>query len=164
MKKSTKIIIAVVVLAIIALVVVGIFAFTKLNKEKTAVTAEDFKTKMENKGYIVSDAVSQFAGYDYVKKVYIASAKDYTYQIEYYEFSGDEYAVSFYENNKTIFETRKGNVAAETEINLSNHSRYGLSANGKYSVISRIGNTAIYVNVDDTYKDTVKDILNKLGY
>lgn len=162
--KKNAIIIASVVLIVLVLVAVGIFAFTKLNKEKIALTSEDFKTKMENKNYIVSDAISQFTGYDYVKKVYIASSKDYTYQIEYYEFSGDEYAVSFYENNKTIFETRKGNAAAETEVNLSNYSRYALSANGKYSVISRIGNTAIYVNVDDNYKDTVKNVLKKLGY
>ena len=123
MKKST-IIIAIVVLAIIVAILVGVFAFTKLNKEKTAIAADDFKTKMESKDYIVSDAISQFEGYDYVKKVYIAASKDYTYKIEYYEFSNDEYAISFYENNKSIFETRKGDVAAGTEINLNNHSCY----------------------------------------
>ena len=31
-------------------------------------------------------------------------------------------------------------------------------------VVSRIDNTVIYVNVDDNYKDTVKDILDELGY
>ena len=31
-------------------------------------------------------------------------------------------------------------------------------------VVSRIDNTVIYVNVDNNYKDTVKDILDELGY
>ena len=35
--------------------------------------------------------------------------------------------------------------------------------NGKYMVVSRIDNTVIYVNVNDNYKDTVKDILKELG-
>lgn len=164
MKKSTKIIIAVAVVAIIIVAVIGVIAITKLAKEKNAITAEEFKTKMENKDYVVLNAIAQFEGFDYVKQVYIASPSDYTYQIEFYEFTENEYAQSFYNNSKNIFENRKGSASADTEVNLSNHSKYTLSSNGKYYAISRVGNTAIYIEVNDTYRDTVKDVLKKLGY
>ena len=156
-----------VIIAIIAvLIIVAIIGviFVNLNKEKTAITASSFYTTMSQKGYSVQDANRQFAEYDYVKQVYIAASKDYSYQIEFYELLDDSYATSFYNNNKSIFESSKGNASAETSVGLKNYSKYTLSSNGKYMVVSRIDNTVIYVNVDDNYKDTVKDILDELGY
>lgn len=62
---------------------------------------------MEQKGYIITDANGQFSEYDYVKQVYVASSKDYSYQIEFYELSDASYATYFYNNNKAIFESLK---------------------------------------------------------
>ena len=156
-----------VIIAIIAVVIVvaivGVI-FINLNKEKTSITASDFYTTMSQKGYVVQDSSSQFSEYNYVKKSYIAASKDYSYQIEFYELVDDSYATSFYNNNKSIFESSKGNASAETSVGLKNYSKYTLSSNGKYMVVSRINNTVIYVDVDDSYKDTVKSLLNELGY
>lgn len=156
-----------VIIAIIAIVIVVAIVgvvFISLNKEKTAITASDFYTTMSQKGYLVQDASSQFSDYNYVKKSYIATSKDYSYQIEFYELADDSYATSFYNNNKSIFESSKGNVSAETSVGLKNYSKYTLSSNGKYMVVSRINNTVIYVDVNDSYKDTVKSVLKELGY
>lgn len=156
-----------VIIAIIAVVIVvaivGVI-FVNLNKEKTSITASSFYTTMSQKGYSVQDANSQFSEYDYIKQVYIAASKDYSYQIEFYELLDDSYATSFYNNNKSIFESSKGNASTETSVGLKNYSKYTLSSNGKYMVVSRIDNTVIYVKVDDNYKDTVKAILDELGY
>lgn len=119
---------------------------------------------MSQKGYSVQDASSQFSKYDYVKQAYIAISEDYSYKVEFYELLDDSYATSFYNNNKSIFESSKGNVSAETNVGLKNYSKYTLSSNGKYMVVSRIDNTVIYVDVDDNYKDTVKALLDELGY
>lgn len=156
-----------VIIAIIAVVIVvaivGVI-FINLNKEKTSITASDFYTIMSQKGYVVQDSSSQFSDYNYVKNSYIADSKDYSYQIEFYELVDDSYATSFYNNNKSIFESLKGNVSAETSVGLKNYSKYTLSSNGKYMVVSRINNTVIYVDVDDSYKDTVNSLLSELGY
>jgi len=156
-----------IIIAIIAVVIVvaiiGII-FVNLNKEKTSITASSFYTNMSQKGYSVQDASSQFADYNYIKQAYIAASNDYSYQIEFYELLDDSYATSFYNNNKSIFESSKGNASAETSVGLKNYSKYTLSSNGKYMVVSRIDNTVVYVNVDDNYKDTVKAILDELGY
>jgi hypothetical protein len=119
---------------------------------------------MSQKGYSVQDASSQFSEYSYIKQVYIAVSEDYSYQIEFYELSDDSYATTFYNNNESIFESSKGDAAIETSIGLNNYSKYTLSSNGKYMVVSRIDNTVIYVDVDENYKDAVKTILDELGY
>lgn len=160
MKKSV-VIVLIVVAIIIAILGIG---FINLNKEKTSITASSFKNSMEQKGYIVSDANSQFSEYDYVKQVYVAVNSDYSYKIEFYELADDNYATNFYNNNKSIFESSKGNTSTGTSTSLKNYSKYTLSSNGKYMVVSRINNTVIYLNVDDSYKDMVKDLLKELGY
>ena len=54
---------------------------------KTAITSDDFKSKMESSGYTVQEATNQMSDYDYIKQVYIAISSDSTYQIEFYELS-----------------------------------------------------------------------------
>lgn len=159
--KKTVIIVTVIVLIFLA--IFGI-VFFNLNKEKISITASDFKNSMEQKGYIITDANSQFSQYDYVKQVYVASSADYSFQIEFYELSDENYAIDFYNNNTSRFERYTGNASSKTSVSWKNYSKYTLSSNGKYMVVSRINNTAIYIDVDDKYKDTVKDILNELGY
>lgn len=152
-----------IIAVVIVIAIVGVI-FINLNKEKTSITASDFYTTMSQKGYVVQDSSNQFSEYNYLKESYIAAIKDYSYQIEFYELVDDSYATNFYNNNKSIFESSKGSVSAETSVGLKNYSKYTLSSNGKYMVVSRINNTVIYVNVDDSYKDTVKSLLNELGY
>lgn len=158
-----KPVIIAIIVVVIVIAIVGVI-FVNLNKEKISITASSFYTTMSQKGYTVQDANNQFLEYDYIKQVYIAANKDYSYKIEFYELLDDSYATSFYNNNKSIFEASKGNVSAETSVGLKNYSKYTLSSNGKYMVVSRIDNTVIYVKVDDSYKDTVKAILDELGY
>lgn len=157
MKKS------VIITFVIIIAIVGVI-FINLNKEKASITALDFYITMSQKGYVVQDASGQFLEYDYVKQAYIAGNNDYTYQIEFYELIDDSNAISFYNNNKSIFESSKGNTSAETSVGLKNYSKYTLSSNDKYMVVSRINNTVIYVDVEDRYKDAVKTLLDELGY
>lgn len=131
---------------------------------KTSITSDDFKNKMESNGYTVQDATNQMASYDYIKKVYIAISNDSTYQIEFYELSDSDYATNFFNNNKSIFEDSKSSVSTETSVNLGNHNKYSLTANDKFKVVSRIDNTVVYLDVDENYKSSVKDILDDLGY
>lgn len=165
MSKGIKVLLAVVAVIVIGLIIGAVVFFSTLNKEKAAMTPEEFTSKLEAKGYTISDVTNDFSGYDYVKKVKIAVASDYSHQIEFYQFSEDEnYAQSFYVNSKDIFDRTKGDANAETEINGKNYSKYVIATNGKYKIISRIGNTAIYVDADDKSKDKIKEMLKEIGY
>ena len=108
--------------------------------------------------------MDSFSNYDYIEKAYIALEEDYDYKIEFYKLDEEEDAIDFYKLNKEKFESQKGSGSAESTVNIGNNSKYTLTTNGEYKVISRIENTAIYLDVDKKYKDEVKEILKELGY
>ena len=162
MKKSM--IIGIVAIVVVVLITIGGVVFTKLNKEKPSIDAQTFKTTMEEKGYQLADAKSQFSEYDYIEKVYLAADSKFSYQIEFYQLVDNDNANQFYITNMTKFENAKSSSSIETTVNGKNYSKYTLLSNGKYMVISVINNTAIYVNVDESHKEEVDNILNELGY
>lgn len=52
----------------------------------------------------------------------------------------------------------------ETNVTLGNYSTYKLTTDGKYCVVSRIGDTFIYIDVPSDYKTEVNDAFEKLRY
>lgn len=133
---------------------------------KKALSSEDFKTKMEEKGFTVQDATHQLSSYSYINKVYLAISSNSTYQIEFYDLATEDDAINFFNNNKSLFEKSKSNDSgdASSNVNLKNYTKYVLISGGRYKVVSRINNTVIYLNVEETNKDEVKQILKDLGY
>lgn len=164
MKKSIKVLIIVLVLFALLIGIAFVALFVNLNKEKTAITFNEFKVTMESKGYYVSDATSQFSQYNYITSATLAVDSNYSYKIEFYTLSDVNYATMFYNNNKTLFENSKGSSSAKTDVTSKNGAKYTLSSNNKYMVVSRIDNTVIFVNVDLQYKDTVQKLLKELNY
>lgn len=159
MKKTTL-----SILIAILLIILIIFAINNLNKEKESLTTDSFISIMTNKSYSTVDALSQFSEYDYIKEVTLALNPDSSYQIEFYVLEDSSYASQFYNNNKSIFESRKDNMSVETNVNMSNYSKYTLTSAGKYHVVSRINNTVLYLSVDESYKNTINNLLEELGY
>ncbi len=159
---NKKTIIIVIIIWIIAALLVGVVALA--SKTKPSISATEFSTIMNSKGYKITDASEQFAQYEYVTNAYIAGNKSLNYQIEFYELSDDTMAKSFFNQNKTNFENQKESVSAETNVNGKNYSKYTLTTGNKYKVLSRIDNTVIYLDVDNSYKEEVKNILSELRY
>lgn len=133
-------------------------------KNKDSITAQEFKSRMEKENFVLTDAKSQFSEYNYIQSVYVARDKDDEYQIEFYQMSDDTNAQNFFNTNKTIFEQNKSSSSSQTSKSVKNYSKYTLTSNGKYYVVSRINNTVIYASVDEEHKDDVKDILDELNY
>lgn len=156
---------ALIIIGIIVVVLVGIvlIALNALNKEKTPISASTFNTKMESKGYVMTNSTSQFAQYpNYMLESYVAQKTGY--QIEFYELTSEENAISMYNTNKTKFESQKTNASASATASMNNYSTYSLTTNGKYKYLSRIDNTLVYIDVDESYKHIVKDIMKEIGY
>lgn len=132
--------------------------------EKVSITAEDYRTIMEEMGYKLTDASEQFVDYDEITKVYVAISDNGAYQIEFYELSTADAAMRLFAGNKSIFEQSAGNASANSSVSAANYSNYKLAANGQYKVLSRIDNTMIYIDVPAEFKDEVKTALEELGY
>lgn len=152
-----------VAIIVIAGIIVGVVIINK-NLNKEPITVSEFKNIMEDKDFEIMDAKDQFEDYDYIEKVYLALEEDYEYQIEFYKLDEEDDAINFYNTNKRIFEDSKSSASAETSVSMGNNSKYTLATGDKYKVVSRIENTVIYLNVDEEYKDEVKDILKEIGY
>jgi hypothetical protein len=141
---------------ILALSSCGIFA------PRTALTADEFKSKMEEAGYIVTNAKDQFdAGM--VDDVLLA-AKDGHYQIEFFIVPTVDQAKAAFSENKTGFEEIDESGASTLNGNGSNYAYYRKSTADGYYVVSRIENTFIYVDASSDFKDEIKGILKELGY
>lgn len=156
---------ALIIIGIIVVVLVGIvlITFNALNKEKTPISASTFNTTMEGKGYVMTNSTSQFAQYpNYMLESYVAQKTGY--QIEFYELTSEENAISMYNTNKAKFESQKTNASASATASMNNYATYSLTTNGKYKYLSRIDNTLVYIDVDESYKDIVKDIMKEIGY
>ena len=130
-------------------------------KAKKAVTAEEFKSKMTQEGYQIVDISEKYAGKG--AKAVLIAMKD-GYQIEFYVTENKDYAVGSYNLNKEKIEKTKGNSMVETQKSIGNVSKYTLKSNSSYKVVSRVGETFIYLNVPGSKTEEVKEILNKLGY
>ena len=158
--KKTLIIIGII---IVILFIIGLLAFNSLNKEKVSISADTFNTTLESKDYVITDTTSQFAQYgNYMVKSYVAQKSGY--QIEFYELSSEENAISMYNTNKTKFESQKTNTSTYATVSMNNYATYSLITNGKYKYLSRIDNTLVYVDVDENYKDPVKEVMEEIGY
>lgn len=156
---------ALIIIGIIVVVLIGIvlIAFNALNKEKTPISASTFNTTMEGKGCVMTNSTSQFAQYpSYMSESYVAQKTGY--QIEFYELTSEENAISMYNTNKTKFESQKTNASASATASMNNYATYSLTTNGKYKYLSRIDNTLVYIDVDESYKDIVRDIMKEIGY
>ena len=130
-------------------------------KAKKAITAEEFKSKMTQEGYQIADISEKYAGKG--AKAVLIAMKD-GYQIEFYVTENKDYAVGSYNLNKEKIEKTKGNSMVETQKSIGNVSKYTLKSNSSYKVVSRVGETFIYLNVPGPKTEEVKEILNKLGY
>ncbi len=164
MKKVLIIIAIIITLIIVSIVALFGILFSIFNKEKTSITSDQFISIMSEKNYAVVNAKSQFIEYDYINKAYMALEPNNNFQIEFYELKDSSYAVQFYNNNVSKFEESKGTLSSQSNVNLKNSSKFTMSTNGDYMVVSRINNTAIYARVSDKYKSTVDSLLKELGY
>lgn len=156
MKKVSAIVLAVVM-------VLSLFCLTGCSP-KVSLTAEDFKTTMEAKGFTVKDVSEQVAENPQITKAYVAISGDEQYQIEFYETDTAETAQRLYAGNKVIFEESASGASSNSSASAANYNSFKMTADGYYKVLSRIDNTLIYVNAPKEYKDEIKTVLDEIGY
>lgn len=138
--------------------------------KKTAITAEEFSSKMEDEGYQMVDITNQ---YEEVENALLAMNLDDGYKIEYYNFADEDSARTAYNQTANKFD-KQYNVKMMSMNLTFNHSQsfyftgQGKDADGNklesYVHISRVDDTMILVVADKEYRDDIKAIIKELGY
>lgn len=148
---------------VLALVILLSAASCSLLKNKDPISANDFTEAMEDEDFIVEDCTDQFEGETGVDKVLVAGTKDY--QIEFFEVETVAQAKDAFAQNKASFEEEYGGTgASKSEVNIANYSKFVMTTDEHYCVVSRIDNTFVYLKVDPEYKDEIKELLEEIGY
>lgn len=155
----------------LALGLVGLIAsLSGCGLKKTAITADEFSSKMEDEGYQMVDITNQ---YEEVENALLAMNLDDGYKIEYYNFADEDSARTAYNQTANKFD-KKYNVKMMSMNLTFNHSQsfyftgQGKDADGNklesYVHISRVDDTMILVVADKEYRDDIKAIIKELGY
>ncbi|MBE5954645.1 MAG: hypothetical protein E7257_10930 [Lachnospiraceae bacterium] len=160
MKKGLKIVLLISLVLLIAAVVVF---FVVVDMEKKSITAGEFYDEMEEEGYVMVDVTSQYASYG-IDEAYLAVKPNQEYQIEFYELSSVSKAESMFESNKDYFKDRAGSKRVTSSYGFGNYDIYSLTSNGDFMYLCRIDNTLLYIDVDDSYKKEVQEIIDELDY
>lgn len=130
---------------------------------KETLEPNQFKTQIEKKGFIVVDQTSAVIHLNAdLNYSYIATTPDERYAVEYYSFEGESGAQAFYAQKHVQVSSTGGQVT--TEINQGNYAKYTLNHNGKYTVISRISNTVVFVHADKNYMEEINIVVKDIGY
>ena len=160
MKKGLKIVLLISLILVIAAAVVF---FVVIDKEKESITAWEFYDEMEDEGYVLVDITEQYAAYG-INEAYLAAKPDGSYQIEFYVLASESKAISMFESNKDYFQDRAGSKRVTSSYGFGNYDIYSLTSEGDFMYLCRIDNTLLYIDVDDSYKKEVKEIIDELDY
>lgn len=149
--------------ALITLCLVMVLSFVGCAK-KDPITSQVFNDTMTQSGYTINDIQEQYDDLGFVTEAYIAVDETASYQIEFYVLSDKERAVKMFDGNKQNLEENKASSHISTSVSAGNHSKYTLTADSEYVLISRIDNTVIYAKTALDYKDAVNTAVEALGY
>lgn len=147
----------------LVLVAVVLMSFTACGK-KEALTANQFKTFMEEKGLEVIDQTASAENDDY-QNVYVAVDLE-KYSFEYYFMRNDLTAKSLYtfavEKVKENYKEAHG--VTTTEKSFPSSADYSVTASDYYVRVIRVDNAVLYVTSYLDNKDECKEIIKEMGY
>lgn len=163
MKKSVVLLLIavfVIFVGIFGLIGFGVFSIAK---ERPVLTAEEFETYMQDKGFEIINVKSQFADDENLQCALVA--KNENYQIDFYITTTQELADDFYLQCQYFFDSIKESSNSYATYNFLNGSKYEITSDGKYRSVTKIENTIMLVeNADEEYKKEIKSLLNKVHY
>ena len=139
-----------------------LFGLTGCSKE--IISADDFKTTVEKRGFTVSR--SEGNEDDKAKGIQYSSiaVKDDGMTIMFVEFDNEGNAMSLFTSNKEDAESQKSGNYSQNEVNVGNYNTYELTDNSYYKYLSRVGNTLLITVVKKENKETIREIIDELNY
>lgn len=163
MKKKVAIVVLICSLFLSAGIIAVVLFVKNIDFKKEAIKAREFASIMDDENYEIIDVTAQYESYG-IDEAYVAIEENRDYQIEFYELSSESKAKNMFETNKDYFEDGAGNSKITSSYSIGNYNIYSLTSNGNYQYLCRVDNTLLYIDVEDEYKDEVKDIVEELGY
>lgn len=147
-------------LALILLIPVLSILVIGCGDTKEALNSETFQESLKVKNFTVVDETTLVANQSSIESYFVATHPSNFYKLEFYIFNSEAAAQSYYVKERDTL----GGQGSYNELNVGNFSKYTQICNGKYSIVSRVGSTVLYSNVDDVYRNEVNILLKEIGY
>lgn len=141
--------------------IIAIILCTSGCGNKTPINTNTFASVLGSKEYEIVDLSKQYSSNQNIKNVIIAKNVK-NYQIEFYTLSDEETAMNLYNENYANFQSV--NSSSQIKKSGDNYSKYTLTTDNYYLVVSRVANTLIYIEAPILEKDFIDSILKELDY
>ncbi len=146
---------------LLVIVLLVSFLLVGCGDTKEPLNNETFKEKLELKGFTIVDLTDTMqTPASNIESYIVATSPNQTYNFEFFIYTNEAAAQSHYARERDKF----GGQGQYTELNVGNFSKYTQICNGKYGLISRVGSTLLYTNLDNNYRNEVNEILKEIGY
>lgn len=155
MKKGLKILL--IVIAVIVIILIGIGIFISLKGNRKPISAEEFMKITSELGWTTSKATTSSSVIDSY------TAKKENSDIKFYVTSS-ELAQKNYDRTKKEYESLKDSSSVETTVAVNKYSKYTLTTNEYYMVVTKIDTTVMFAKVPKEEKEIINDTFKKLGY
>ena len=161
MKKSTKILIGVLVFVVIAAIATFV-VFTQISK-KEPIDILKFEEATLKSGYTFGVDGEIEKTNPAFKNTGFAIDEEDGFQIEFYVMANSNDARQLFQRMKTDLETLNSTSYSKTESR-ANYAKYSATTEKQFLYATRIDNTVLYVNEEVENKDEVKKFIEKIGY
>lgn len=143
--------------------ILSLFLLTGCVK-KTSITTKQFKKVAEEHNLKTTDILNQYEEYNNIIKDATLAIKNDEWQIEFYIITNATEAKEMFKNNVNQLESLAKSTTMKTKVNMLNYNTFSQTTMDKYSYVSRVENTLLYLNVKVEKKDEVMAIVEALGY
>lgn len=143
--------------------ILSLFLLTGCVK-KTSITTKQFKKIAEEHNLKTTDILNQYEEYNNIIKDATLAIKNDEWQIEFYIITNATEAKEMFKNNVNQLESLAKSTTMKTKVNMLNYNTFSQTTMDKYSYVSRVENTLLYLDVKAEKKDEVMAIVEALGY
>ena len=143
-------------IAVLLLAVLGIFALCSCG-DKEEITTEKFQSYFEEKGFEVYD-ISDEWDEEIFAEYFIATNGEYN--VEFLIFTEEEHAEQAMDGNEASYSVK----TMSTEVTSGNYRTISFDSDGKHIMMTRVGKTMLFAEVDSEYKDEIAKHFDALGY
>ena len=143
-------------IAVILLAVLGIFVLCACG-DKEAITSEKFTSYFEENGFEVYDITDEWDE-EIFAEYFVASNENYS--VEFVVLTSEDYAEQALDGNESSYSVK----TMSSEVSSGNYRTLSFDSDGKHIMMTRVGKTVLFAEVDSKYKDEIKKHFDALGY
>ena len=129
---------------------------------KTPTTAENFTETMEKADFEVTDVTETTDSNGLATAIIVATKDDL--KLEFWELTDSETADDIFYQNKSNFTDSHPVQTMSKSTTYQNYDYYSFLSDGDFHLITRIDNTMLYCEIDESDKDEILELVKELGY